>query len=200
MARWEQADGMDLQTVLSGHRLPYIAHDEREIVGCPAASVLPCRSQRSLRMRELEGACHFLHDDEALFASDVHGKCCAPAALEGRMALRYRGLNVLWIMVATTDNNDILEASGDKELSLPQKAQVTSAEEGVLSIPCEACLKGLGGGFGTPPIALRNTWASNPDFAYLAWETWGMALGIDNDNTLVDGQNLSNLINKLRTD
>ncbi len=59
-------------------------------------------------------ALDFLYDHEPLFVGDLNRKRCATAGSQGRVALFYRQFDVLGVVVAATDDDEILEPTGNK--------------------------------------------------------------------------------------
>ena len=59
-------------------------------------------------------ALYFLDDDQALLAVDLNRECRAGAVLQRRMAFFHRLFDILRVMVAATDDNQIFDAAGNE--------------------------------------------------------------------------------------
>ncbi len=109
-------------------------------------------------------ALDLLHDDQTLLAVGVDGERGAAIDAQGRMALLDGPLDVLRIMVAAANDDQVLQPAGDVELTVVQIAQVAGAHEGPVAVGqvrLERVLRFLG----AVPIALRHAGALDPDLA-----------------------------------
>src|ERR1700720_3074819 len=70
---------------------------------------------------------HFGRDDQALFVRDLDRERRATSRPHRRMALLHSQFNFLRIEIAATDNNQILQASGDEQLSIAEESQISGA-------------------------------------------------------------------------
>ena len=72
-------------------------------------------------------------------------------------------LDVLGIKIAATNNDQILQASRNKELSIMEEAQVTGPQ--IRSFfRRQSRLKVAAGLYRTVPITTSDTWTGNPNF------------------------------------
>jgi len=129
---------------------------------------------------------HLLHDNELFgdirFGSDREDR--TPAAQQCRMAGLHGQLNVLGVVIAAADDDEVLAASRDEQLAGAKEPQVPGAEKraapGLRKIRRE-CLVGL---FGPSPVTLCNARPGDPDLADLVSPGWPSGLRIDNDDLL----------------
>ncbi len=100
------------------------------------------------------------------------------------MAGLHGELNVLGVVIAAADDDEVLAASRDEQLAGAKEPQVPGAEKraapGLRKIRRE-CLFGL---FGPSPVTLRNARSGDPDLADLVSPGWPPGLRIDNDDLL----------------
>ena len=69
-----------------------------------------------------------LCDDQPFDAFAVSNrKRCSTVGAQGRMAAAGSGLDVLGIDVASAEDDDVLEPSGDEELAAPKHAEIAGA-------------------------------------------------------------------------
>ncbi len=132
-----------------------------------------------------------LQDDHQLLLGTVlHGEHSAPAGPHARVALCGRGFYILWVMVATVDDHQVLQPTGDEQLAVVRETQVTGTQERafarVLQVRAERLLRFVG----SLPIPLRDAWPRHPDLAHLAGQHAGQPVRVGNDDPLV-GHGLS---------
>src|SRR5215469_3177415 len=88
-------------------------------------------------------------------------------------------------MVTTTDDNQILEPSGNKEFICIDKSNVACTQKsfpGHTPLPPSKRYLSL---FSTLPISLRNAWASNPDLTRLTPLAGNACLRMDDEQLLI---------------
>ena len=76
-------------------------------------------------------------------------------------------LDVVWVMVAAADDDQVFASPRDAELATGEKAEIAGAEPGrrVRIVGGEFGAEGRGGLFGLLPIAVRDGWAAEPNLA-----------------------------------
>src|SRR5262245_48197988 len=84
------------------------------------------------------------------------------------MAQLRRLLDIVRIVVSATDDDDVFDAAGDVDLSVPNKAKISSAHEGGLIASRKADVERRGRVLRTVPISRRYTWPRKPDFSDFA--------------------------------
>ena len=93
--------------MLLGYRLPHTL-DQR-------VNVWPVNVYRGVALK-------FLDNDQTLFAFHLYGEGHATSTSQICMTFRHRLLNILRVEIAAADNDQILEASRDKQLALAQES------------------------------------------------------------------------------
>jgi hypothetical protein len=70
---------------------------------------------------------YFLHNHESLFPSNLNRKSCAtPWRQEGRTLL-YSQLDILWIMMASPNNDEVPKPPGNIEFTIMDETKVSRA-------------------------------------------------------------------------
>src|SRR5712692_11377443 len=72
---------------------------------------------------------HLSYDDQTFFVSDIDGKRRTTTRPYCRVTLFHRQFNIVGVKVAATDDDQILQATGDKQLAILQESQIPSAEK-----------------------------------------------------------------------
>ena len=127
-------------------------------------------------------AFQLLHDDQTLVAVfPLDGKGRGGFATQGRMALLGGKLDVLRVVVATANDNQVLQPPGAVQLATMEKAQVAGAQVRAFARVFDKGTERLLGFFGPVPIALGHAGTGDPDFAHFALGTFAAGFGIDDD-------------------
>src|SRR5579875_951830 len=100
------------------------------------------------------------------------------------MAALNCALNILWIVIAATNDNQVLEAARDEQFTVIKETEVAGSHKRASITIGQTRSKRIFGFFRTPPIALRNTGADHPDFPHLTRGTGTQRLGIDHNHLL----------------
>ena len=103
------------------------------------------------------------------------------------MALFHCQLDILRIMVAAADDNDVFASAGDKEFALPDKAQIPCAHEWSCAGVSDMRLEGLCRGLRMSPVSLGNAGPCDPDFADVSGLAGEMCVRV-NDHELLVGE------------
>ena len=97
------------------------------------------------------------------------------------MALLHSQLDVLRIMIASTDDDQVFQTSCNKQLTFLNKTQVAGSQERPFAAALQNCFENLFGFFRTTPIPCGNTWPFYPDFPDLSAGTFEKGCWINND-------------------
>ena len=112
-------------------------------------------------------AIEFADDYQSFLIGIFNRECNASILSECWMGGFCRLLDVLWIMIASTDDDAVLEPSADKEVAARQKAQIAGAQ--IWSLACvQEGIKSFAGGLSIAPISGCHAWPGHPDFADLS--------------------------------
>ncbi len=151
--------------MLAGHRGAYRVDDVGAVLGRAAAAVL-------------------LDDDEPFLAVDLAGAGHPAALAQARGGALDGALDVLRVVVAAGDDDDVLDTAGDVELLPVGEPEVTGTKE--RSFPgVEAGPEGLLGGLGAAPVAVRDARPRHPYLADPAVGQRGAGVRVHDDHTLV---------------
>src|SRR5262245_45743038 len=90
-------------------------------------------------------ALNLVDHNQALTVVRRYCKCGATPCAKGRIGYRYRELDVLRIVVATSDYTHVFEAAGNDELVVSEEAEISCAEKNALRRPRQSASKS---GFG----------------------------------------------------
>src|SRR5438876_359522 len=88
-------------------------------------------------------------------------------------------------MVAAADDDQILEPPGDEQLTIPHESEIAGAQEWPRPAILQKRLKRLRRLHRAIPVALRDTWAGDPDLADLARPAAGAGLGMRQHDVLI---------------
>src|SRR4051794_20307228 len=100
------------------------------------------------------------------------------------MTLCYNKLDILGIIILTTNNNEIFETTGNKQIISCHETQIACAQKGTLARISQKCPKRPLGFGGIIPITLSNALSSQPYFSDLISGTRCHSLRIDNSQSL----------------
>ncbi len=95
-------------------------------------------------------------------------------------------LNVLRIMIASMNNDQVFQTTCDKKFALMQKAKIARPQEGTFASVRDTCAKCRAGFIFQAPISLCHAGSRNPNFADLIWLTWLQRGRVNNDDLLVN--------------
>src|SRR5690348_13112835 len=85
------------------------------------------------------------------------------------MNLLDRPLDVLRIDVASVNDDQILQPTGDEEVTVDEASQITGAEKGTLAGVGKVRLKCRSRFVGSLPVPFCNVWPRDPHLADLVW-------------------------------
>src|SRR5829696_270474 len=112
------------------------------------------------------GAFDFMNENRLLAGLSINRKGCAPARAQRRMCLLGRQFDILRVIIASPDDNEILAAAGDIDLSVPEKAEIPRAEKWPLARIRKIGMKYLRGLRRTIPVSLRRTFSGQPNLPH----------------------------------
>ena len=119
----------------------------------------------------------FCDDDDMLAAQHPGAECGYRTHSHGCMRVLRRGLDVLRIEVAATDDDEILQAPGDHQIFMMECAEIAGAQ-----VRCAAARQAgaeqYGGLLFAPPVARGHAPAGNPDFSHDARGTLDTRFGM----------------------
>src|SRR5258708_3861183 len=98
-------------------------------------------------------ALYLIGNHQLFFTTSFYGKSDAATRSQGCMTFFNGQFKILWIMIATTNDDQIFEASGNKQFTISDKAQIARTQEWPLAgskMGAEGCLALLF----TLPVAL----------------------------------------------
>jgi|GEM_PF-6800528 len=166
-----QGDGMDRQVMFLGDRAADAGRDGGQV-------------------RRRHAAFQFLHQHQPLAvfcigSLDREGGAVA-LAQRGVGALR-RPLDVLRVVVAPADDDQVLQSSGDEQLAIVDEAEVAGAQEGACAFR-GARVEAVGAVLRLAPVAPADAAAAHPDLADLARRAFAPGLRVDDAHLhAVDG-------------
>src|SRR5688500_15603439 len=95
------------------------------------------------------------------------------------MAVGNRGFNVLRVVIAPVDDNQILATADNEQFSTVEKPEIAGPQEGAFTSVRNRGSKNLFGlGFAVP-VSARHTWSIDPDLANFAIRALLAGLRID---------------------
>src|SRR5581483_4908085 len=129
-------------------------------------------------------AINFSHDNKLFFAIDFNRKGCCAARTNRRMTFLDGELNILWIVIAPIDDDQVFDAPGNKQLMIFKKAEVARAQKRAspisqLRLECARCL------LWPPPVAPGDIWTRDPYLADNVLRADHLSLGINDKNGLI---------------
>src|SRR5262245_45640751 len=122
-----------------------------------------------------------MHDDEPLAL--IFGQCERRPRQHRRMGLLGGLLNILRVMIATADDNDVLHTASYEQFAFAEEAQVAGPQEptiAALDVSPEHLLRLLG----TVPVALRKRRPLDEDFTDLASINLEVRLWLDDHDRM----------------
>ena len=143
------------------------------------------RLGEGLRIQPTQGrSLHLLHHHEPLLSALLHRERPPEPRAQGLVGAGHRGLNVLRIVIASSDDDEVFAATGHKQLAVLKKAQVPCAEIGV-GIVWQAGPEGCGGEVVLVAIPHRHAWSAHPNLPDLARFEQLLPLRIHHDEALI---------------
>src|SRR5438270_6255197 len=97
------------------------------------------------------------------------------------MALLYRQFNILGVMITPADNNQVFQASSNRELTVQYKTEITGAQERPFARALQGGLKKLLSFFRTMPISCGHAGTLYQDFSNFSAGTFEVGFWIVND-------------------
>ena len=142
-------------------------------------------TQDLIQVDPSRGSC-FLHHHQSLPAVDVARERHAAVGLQGGMAAGNRLLDIVRVVVAPVENNQLFQSPGDKKLAVVEKPQISGSQECVVGLTGQAGEEDPLGLLRPVPVSLCDGGPPNPDFSHLAGLQFLPGPGID-DGDLVSG-------------
>ncbi len=139
----DQQDLVDQRLVLLGHRAPHRLGDSGEI-------------------RRV--AIHLVDHHQPLLPLDLHREGGARAGPQGRMGVLGRQLDILRIVIAPAQDDEVLHAAGDEQLAAVEEAEVSRAQPG-RGIPRQPGAEGTLALLRPVPVAAGHAVPRHPDLA-----------------------------------
>src|SRR6185437_15030655 len=99
------------------------------------------------------------------------------------MTLFHRQFDVVGVKLAATDDDQVLQATGDEQFAIFQKPEIPGTEKwpftGILQVGSTSTFRVLG----SVPIPLGHAWARHPNLADLIRRTRGQRFRMSYDNS-----------------
>ena len=105
--------------------------------------------------------------DQTLTGGGWHPEGDRSVGRKGVVTGSHRSFDVLRIQISAAEDDQVLNASGDIELTATDKSQVTAPQVRAVWITVNGGMKRLAGFFGFVPVALCDAGTGQPDFAFL---------------------------------
>src|SRR5262245_49367466 len=102
------------------------------------------------------------------------------------MALLYRQLDILRVVVAPADDDQVLAAAGDEERVVLDEAEVARTQERSDPIRHQRGVDSLDGLSGAAPVPLGDAGAGDPDLADDGGRAGPATVGVDDQHLLVE--------------
>jgi hypothetical protein len=100
-------------------------------------------------------AIEFGRDHETLFFIHYHAECrAAPRSNQG-MASLDRDFDIVWVVVSTCDDDEVLQSAGQEQLTFCLKAEVASPKKGAFPSVGAIGIENLLRFVGPIPVTLR---------------------------------------------
>src|SRR5262249_26567962 len=144
--RLEQHDGADLDLVMARHRLADLGDDAGRVT-IPLVSL------------------NLLDDDQLLLAIGLDRERGSAGWPQRRMAALDRPLQVVRVVVAAADHDEILDPPRDVELAVPHESEIARAQVRSGSGVGEPSAERPLGLLRSAPVSARDARAGHPDLA-----------------------------------
>src|SRR4051812_16412483 len=89
---------------------------------------------------------------------------------------------IVWVVIAATNNNEVLAPPSDKDLFIEQKSQVAGAQVRALAGVSKPCFECICCFLSAIPIPIGNAWPGNPYFSHSSGLATRQAFRINNAN------------------
>src|SRR5580698_5384834 len=100
-----------------------------------------------------------------------------------------RGFDVLRVVIAPANDDQILDAAGDEDLAVSQEPEIAGSQEGSVAALCQPPVERVFREVGTPPVAGSHRRSRDPDFADLVrWTHAPCVRADDQDASVADGR------------
>ncbi len=136
---------------------------------------------------EREPALDLVDKDEVLLPLLVDGERRSASGAQGRMGPLRGQLQVLGIVVAPAQDDQVLETAGDEKLPVPHESEIPGAQERPAAIVQQGSER-LAGLRGPVPVARGHGWPGDPDLPDLFAGTGAARLRIDDAELVSHGE------------
>src|SRR5689334_25440760 len=96
------------------------------------------------------------------------------------MAMLDGQFNILRIMIASTNDDEVFESPGDEEFAIFEKAEITGAEKGAFPALSQTRAEDVLGCLRPVPVSSRHARARDQNLANTVWWTFAQRLRIGN--------------------
>ncbi len=124
------------------------------------------RADNRVEIRLLRIAAQFLDDHELLAVAPIDAERGAMADAQCSVRVLYGPLDVLWVMVAPVQDHQILQASGDEQLSIVQEPEIPGTQERQLAPIAEGRAEGCLGRLRLFPVTATDRGAGHEDLTH----------------------------------
>ena len=164
-SRAQQRHGRDFDLVLIGERTAH-GGDDGVRVGIDVASAFELGGKR-----------------DAFLAARFDRECGATIGPQSGVGTLRRFLQILRIEVPATDDDQVLQSSGDEQLVSEHEAQVAGAQERTVPVR-ELCVERGLALAGTLPVSRSDVGAPDPDLTYEPFRACLAGVGVDDPKLL----------------
>src|SRR5579862_4206062 len=100
-----------------------------------------------------------------------------------------RGFDILGVVIAPANDDQILDAAGDEELAVSQEPEIAGSQEWSVATLCQSPVERIFREVGPPPVAGSHRRSRDPDFADLVRRTYVPCVRADDqDASVPDGR------------
>src|ERR1044072_4213541 len=129
-----------------------------------------------------DGAWDFENDGKLLLLSRFDRKGRPDRSRKRRVAMLQRNLDILGMMVAAANDDEILESAGHEELATGQESEIAGTDQ-----PISRCTTWVRAEhhprlFRTAPVAISHAASANPDFADMPLRQRRLSVGVDDEH------------------
>src|SRR5437867_5676397 len=114
----------------------------------------------------------FVNNHQPLFTQHINRKRYTTTRPQGWMALFYRQFDILGILVVSSNEDQVFDATSHEQLTILQKSQVAGAQKRPLSGSSQVRPDRLLRLLSLLPVTLRDARTGDPDLAYFVRWTW----------------------------
>src|SRR5205085_10053626 len=108
----------------------------------------------------------FVTNRQPLFTQRINRKRYTTSRPRGWMALFYSQFDILWIVVTSSNEDQVFDATSHEQLTILQKSQVAGAQKRPFSGTSQARPERLLRLLSALPVTLRDARPGDPDLAY----------------------------------